>query len=980
MPAVAGLTPKPSIGKGERAKRFSRRTYVLAAWLGLMFIGTNVALLGVQSARASTTLYDIQFSLLGSGIQQTGAAVIGQAGDYWNFITTASGTASLLDSGNNSSSVSFSWAGSGTYSFSSSFGGGDANLMGGYIFASSSQGMSFSGLPANRQYALYIYTQGDSASGGRELQVTVNGTTYTAAPADASATTFIAGQNYLSITGVTDGSGNLQFTNNYAVGEADINGIQLSVASVIATPSITAQPTNQTVAEGGTVNLSVTATGDAPLACQWLNDGRMLVGATNSALNIARAAVTDSGVYYVAITNASGMGISLPVTVAVCAPQLMAWGDNYNGNLGDGTTTEIHSPKSVAGNVVTAAAGGGWGGPPAAPWDSAYSLYLKSDGTLWAMGDNSYGYLGDGTTTQRESPVPVVGGSNVVAMAAGDYHSLFLKSDGTLWAMGANDYGKLGDGTTTDRHSPVEVASHVVAIAAGWDHSLFLKSDGTLWAMGYNVFGELGDGTTANRHSPVAVVGGSNVVAVAAGGYHSLYLKIDGTLWAMGYNGYGQLGDGTTTDQHSPKSVTSNVVAIAAGALHSLYLKHDGTLWAMGANKSGELGDGTTTERHSPVTVTNNVVAVAAGGDHSLFIKSDGTLLAMGYNGYGQLGDGTTTQRNSPVAVPRMFLANVISGCYADHTLAVGLPLMITSQPVSQTVWAGDTVAFTVTASSGEPLTYQWHFNGSAISGASASNYTLTGVTTNNLGDYTVVVGNAIGSVTSGVATLTLGTAPSITTEPASQTVAEGGTVNLSVTATSESPLTYQWFKNGGMILGATNSTLSVANAGATNSGIYYVAAINPYTPCLSRPVMVTVGAPILMAWGDNYDGDLGDGTATQRNRPVSVTGNVVAGAAGAMHSLYLKSDGTLWAMGGNDFGQLGDGSKTPRNTPVTVVGGSNVVAVSAGAYHSIFLKNDGTVWAVGYNCGGELGDGTKITRLNAVQVASNVSAVAAGA
>jgi hypothetical protein len=197
----------------------------------------GLALLGAAATASAQSLIDIQFN---SDTQQTGAAVIGQSGDYWNQLTTDSGTSSLLDSQGASSGVSFTWASSGIYSPSSSFGGGDASLMGGYVINyifDGSQTMSFANLSADASYTLYIYTQGDSYSNGRETSVTVSGTTYTTTPTDATATTFIAGQNYLEITGTTDGSGNLQFTYQAPVDEAngnqaDINGIQLSITSV----------------------------------------------------------------------------------------------------------------------------------------------------------------------------------------------------------------------------------------------------------------------------------------------------------------------------------------------------------------------------------------------------------------------------------------------------------------------------------------------------------------------------------------------------------------------------------------------------------------------------------------------------------------------------------------------------------------------------------------------------------------------------
>ena len=272
-----------------------------------------------------------------------------------------------------------------------------------------------------------------------------------------------------------------------------------------------------------------------------------------------------------------------------------------------------------------------------------HSLFLKGDGSLWAMGGNFYGQLGDGTQNNTNRPEPILA-SNVTAIAAGEFHSLFLKSDGSLWAMGYNGDGQLGDGTTdngnyeTNRPEQI-VPGNVTAIAAGGFHSLFLKSDGSLWAMGYNTYGQLGDGTYNQTNLPEQIVPG-NVTAIAAGGDHSLFLKSDGSLWAMGYNGDGQLGDGTYGNPSQNFStnlpeqiVPGNVTAIAAGTDHSLFLKSDGSLWAMGDNGYGQLGDGTTNNTNLPEQIVpGGVTAIAAGYWHSLFLKSDGSLWAMGDN------------------------------------------------------------------------------------------------------------------------------------------------------------------------------------------------------------------------------------------------------------------------------------------------------------------------------------------------------------
>ena len=189
----------------------------------------------------------------------------------------------------------------------------------------------------------------------------------------------------------------------------------------------------------------------------------------------------------------------------------------------------------------------------------SHTLAVKSDGTLWAWGGNFRGQLGDGTKTDRSTPVPVQGLTGVVAVAAGEYHSLALKSDGTLWAWGFNNNGQLGEVPTTItsiRTTPVPVSglTGVVAVAAGEFHSLALKSDGTLWAWGGNWSGQLGNGTQfpVVRSTPMPVNLPGGVVAMDAGRTYSLAVKSDGTLWIWGGNSRGQLGDGTTTKRNTP--------------------------------------------------------------------------------------------------------------------------------------------------------------------------------------------------------------------------------------------------------------------------------------------------------------------------------------------------------------------------------------------------------------------------------------------
>jgi alpha-tubulin suppressor-like RCC1 family protein len=280
---------------------------------------------------------------------------------------------------------------------------------------------------------------------------------------------------------------------------------------------------------------------------------------------------------------------------------------------------------------------------------STYATVLK-DGILYGVGENNDGQLGlDSSLNTFIKFVPIV--SNVRNVACGEYNTTFVKNDNTLWAMGANYNGQLGDGTRIGRKHPIQIDTNVSQSFSGpysTYTTVYIKNDNTLWGMGYNYNGQL-TGSAYGSYVTASIQLDTSVVQASVSSDQMLYVKSNGNLYGIGGNANGQLGTGDTVDQTSSYLIETNVVSCAVSNGTSYYIKNDNTLWGIGSNANGQLGIGADyTDQLIPVLISGSVSQVSVGGGYASFIANDGTLYSMGTNGDGQLGVGNYTSYDVP--------------------------------------------------------------------------------------------------------------------------------------------------------------------------------------------------------------------------------------------------------------------------------------------------------------------------------------------
>ena len=666
---------------------------------------------------------------------------------------------------------------------------------------------------------------------------------------------------------------------------------------------------------------------------------------------------------------------------------LWAWGSNFYGELGiNEAVYSAHrsSPVQVGADTTWFSASCG----------SFTSMAIKTNGTLWSWGDNSFGQLGT-PYSNLSSPVQVGSDTTWSSVSCGDYTVMAIKVNGTLWAWGRNEWGQLGINDTLFRASPVQVGFDTSwsSVSCGYI-SLAIKVDGTLWAWGWNNYGQLGLGDIISRSSPVQVGNDATWKSVNAGGYYTASaIKTDNTLWMWGINNSGELGQGDLILRSSPVQVGNDGSwsSLFSGIIaSSLVIKTDGALWAWGFNYYGQLGNGLGASKYyssSPAQVgaLTTWQEISSGKYHKLATHNDNSLWAWGQNWAGSLGISDALDRSSPIQVGSLTTWLSISGG-GYHSLAIGAPGTSFSPSISvMPVMSGSFILdglLSVTdgvwlANPSPTITYNWMWEDTTWLGSN-STYTVQAADLAHTIYCTVVATNDQGT---GAVTVAMPTLPANSVAPVVT-----GTPNENETLTSTSGtwsgyptpvLSYQW-KATGVNVGTNSNTYVLSFSDVGKHMTCTVSATNIFgtVEATSASLGPVLTAPYgLMAWGMNgYNGSLGintSGNNTSVSSPVQVTDWTywLSLSAGYYFNIAVRSDNTLWAWGSNSYGCLGIPDSQHHSSPTQVGALTNWLQGSAGGYHSMAVKTDGTLWAWGTNSHGELGLNNTVSHYSPIQV-----------
>lgn len=602
-----------------------------------------------------------------------------------------------------------------------------------------------------------------------------------------------------------------------------------------------------------------------------------------------------------------------------------------------------------------------------------HTIILKSDGTVLAYGDNTYGQIGAGMAIEYSDKENIVtfpeDAGRIISVAAGDTFSVALDINGNVYT-----WGNLGLDNLENVYTPtlVEELSSITKISAKYGKIMALDEDGYVYAWGENSDGALGLRTTSNIYKPTRITDVSQVIDIAVGKNHTLLLDANGKVYSSGKNGSGQLGVGAqypTLDKFKEVKVINNagdeakIAYIEAGYETSMAIDtEEGYVYAWGNNRYGQLGFDATDRakimKPEIIDYVGTVQKVSLGKDHTHIIDADGYLWVAGNNEYGQLGLGN----NDKVTEPYVFEAEPFGGNIISSNAGTAYSTFITRDGAVYgfgDYYQGDINKQTFT-NSNTPVRItneKTYLSDKEITLSVGETYEIVPNGKNKLNvlhtddsEYTFIVDSE-----------------EVTAKTYTYKAKEVGTYIVSV-------VDEDGFTNN-LTIRVTNGKMAPAISGGDqfaavtdNAGRLYAFGMNEKISEEALPKLVNNNIAIedikagnefvvvldvngdVWAWGDNSKGQLGSDIdyEVKQLEKVNISSKIVQIAVGANHVIVLDENGFMYGWGDNSNRQLGEISENKVKTPTRINVNQRVAYISAGGDYTSYIDIDGNTYILG--------------------------------
>lgn len=609
-----------------------------------------------------------------------------------------------------------------------------------------------------------------------------------------------------------------------------------------------------------------------------------------------------------------------------------------------------------------------------------HTVVLMTDYTIYATGYNYDGELGDSTTTDKHilTLMPNNSGEIPLAIACGAYHTMILMLTGNIYGTGYNAYGQLGDNTTVNKYTITKITNSTgqipTSISCGSNHTIVLMANGSIYGTGVNGAGQLGlnNTTTKKTLTEMTIPSGKTPSSISCGGNHTIVKMTDGTIYGTGRNTNGQLGNGTTTNQLTLTSISTSgktPSSISCGANYTIVNMTDGTIYGTGYNNDGELGDGTIVDKTSLTLFINNTTKspsfVACGAYHTMICMTDNSIYGTGYNNSGQLGFGFSTDKALFVNIPNVNGKTPLA-IYCNYNITI--LLMNDGTLYGSGYDAYGQLGFGSTSVTQYTFIQLTNPNGKTPIALSCGN------------NHTIILMNDATIYGSGYNYYgQLGNGTNTDSTVFTQMTAISNKTPKSISCGLD--FTIVLMSDGTIYGSGVNSSGQLGDGTTTNRNtLTKMTSIINKTPiaiaCGYTYTIVLMSDGSVYGTGMNTSGQLGNGTTTNSSTLTLMNNNTgylaKSISCGSFHTIITMSNDSIYGTGLNTNGQLGNGTTTNASSltqmNISIIG-KTPIAVTCGYSHTLVIMSDNTIYATGSNSNGQLAIGNMIDKTSLTQM-----------